>query len=331
MINYYEVLGLNKTATNDEIRRAYRVLARRYHPDVNPRINSEDKFRIISDAYQILSDNNKRKNYDEQILKTFKKEGLFQAKDTFSNAEFLYKNLKQTTTKNFNSPIKYVSLIKKLFSQKSNNLSLFKTFREFEFSKVKKFLSKSILLSFNKQPDLPQAIEVSLTVEEAIEGAKKTIELKIGNKKFKNQKLKLAVKIPSGVKNGSIVRFNPTLSSNKDKIIGTYFLIIKLLPHPTISIQSKGVVIETKIDLTTAIDGGYIEVDGLYGERLTVKVPTNTQSGDDVRIIGKGIKNNASNNISENNREDLFVRFLICVQKDTWNAEFYSASSRATK
>ena len=67
MENHYSVLGINNSATVEEIRRAYRILARRYHPDVNPGNSSEEKFKRISQAYDTLSNTEKRREYDTEL------------------------------------------------------------------------------------------------------------------------------------------------------------------------------------------------------------------------------------------------------------------------
>ena len=72
MEDYYKILGLNSSATPDEIRRAYRVLARRYHPDVNPGEKSAEKFKDIAEAYKILSDEAKKRKYDSDFNASFR-------------------------------------------------------------------------------------------------------------------------------------------------------------------------------------------------------------------------------------------------------------------
>ena len=269
MKDYYKILGVNSSATHDEIRRAYRILARRYHPDVNPGKSSEDKFKTISAAYEILSDPKKRSSYDldyeriqlasyaekfsEKIAAQFKKQKTSHTKKQSTNKS-AEKNDLSSLTKAKNSVNSRLQQIKNFFTPKKqkhkNNL-------------------KSISI-----------IEISVNIKEALYGQKKTIEIPTidGNRK-------ISVNIPPGVKSGSVLRLKHSQKNTSEEEI---VLIIRVAHHPYISIQNKGLVVEVPVSIQEALFGANITLPTL-DEAALVKIPPSSQSGSEIRLKNKGI------------------------------------------
>jgi curved DNA-binding protein len=278
MRNYYQILGVTSAASHNEIRRAYRVLARRYHPDLNPgNSKSEDLFKDISKAYSTLSDDLLRQKYDNEI-------GL-KPKDKQKTAS----HKKQSSDKSkFNAINKFgIDKIKKFnFSKFINKIKLPTFLIKNENSS--KFELKSVSL-----------IEVSITIKDALSGSRKTVEIS----DYSGKTRKLSILIPAGTKNGSVIKMqskNP--ESKKEEII----VIIRIAPHNFLSIQNRGLVYEVPITLYEAIKGTSFTIP-IFDRDITIKVPPNTSSGDELRIPGLGLP------FQDGSKGDLFIKFMVIL------------------
>lgn len=312
MQDHYKTLGLSSAATREEIRRAYRILARRYHPDVNPGKATEEKFRQISAAYEVLSDPEQRKQYDDEcnVQETFS--------SAFDKAHQAYRK-QQAAAKSQSKPKPppqrpaqpkpqqrpeptpepqpEPKVAKVSPKPKPTRLSTLRKSLEASISRAKNILSKPA------PPNTPRPtisslalMEVSISVFEAIAGVRKTVEVTEKNGEVK----KVSVAIPAGVRQGSIVRMRSKDSS--EEII----IVIRVAHHPWISITHRGLTIDVPITICEAISGAKIQVPSL-GDPLLVTVDRGVQSGTEVRLKGQGIP------LSDGTRGDLFMRFLIKV------------------
>ncbi len=334
MDNYYDILGLNSSATFEEIRRAYRILARRYHPDVNPGKTSEEKFKRIAQAHQVLSDQEKRKVYDVDLEAFLRTRGSSAGTQAYERAQQRYEGARR-----------------RFYEQKHQNFGKVKpagpdtetteTHRERPrptksaadpFSGIKKsfqsfikFLntpvgpksratrpepqrpSKSGTMARPVQNEEParersapsgvlkiSVVEVSVTIKDAIYGIKKAVEIA-----EPEGIRKTSVTIPPGVRNGSVVHLRS--KTHEDLVI-----IVRVAAHPFLSVQPKGLVAEIPISLGEAINGASITVPTL-DEPMIVKVPPGSSSGTEIRLKEKGIVHR------DNSRGDLFIRLMIKV------------------
>jgi curved DNA-binding protein len=285
MQDHYKTLGINSSATHDEIRRAYRILARRYHPDVNPGKSSEDKFKTISAAYEVLSDPKKRIEYDAE----YERVQIASFAEKFS-AQF--KRSKTTTKSREYRPAKakppqnYEVWIESAKSSVKGNLNkLSRLFKRKKSGKRGGLSSVSI-------------IEISVTAKEAIFGQKKTIEIPQDK-----EKRKISVNIPAGVRSGSVLRLKQTArTSAGDEIV----LIIRVAQHPFLSLQNKGLVVEVPVSIQEALLGANITLPTL-DEAVLVKIPAGSQSGSEIRLKNKGVLQ------KDGSRADLIYRLLVKV------------------
>ena len=308
MQDHYKTLGLSSAATREEIRRAYRVLARRYHPDVNPGKATEDKFRQISTAYEVLSDPESRKQYDSErdLTETFN--------SAFDKAHQAYRRQQASVKrpsrpkpppqpkappKQDNSqqtrPTVEPKVAQPSPKPKPTRLSALRRSLESSISRAKNILSKPATPKPNRPMISSIALmEVSISIFEAIAGAKKTIEVveKDGEAK------KVSVAIPAGVRQGSIVRLRSKNSS--EEII----VVIRVAHHPWLSISHRGLTLDVPITISEAMLGAKVQVPSL-GDPLLVTVEPGVQSGTEVRLKGQGIP------VPDGSRGDLFIRFLI--------------------
>jgi DnaJ-class molecular chaperone len=305
MENYYQILGVTTSATAHELRRAYRILARRYHPDVNPGKASEEKFKLIAEAYSVLSDKERRRQYDEQFerfVKSSVKEGFKayqrQQQRRKKEEEYLRQAQQAADANRRRSETPRTPPVREAPPSKAEGKN-----REFLISRLAKTLGRVTGLrkkeeTDNKDTPLSKVsiIEVSLTIRDAILGIKKTIEISepAGPRK-------VSVRIPPGVRTGSVVRLRGRSATNEELV-----LIIRVASHPFMSMQPRGIVVEVPITVNEAVSGASIVLPTL-DEPAIVKVPAGTQSGHEIRLKGKGAQQR------DGTKGDIFVRLMIKV------------------
>ena len=261
-MSHYTTLGIAPDASAEEIRRAYRILARRYHPDVNPGMDSKSKFQKISEAYTVLSDPSKRSTYDTEIRVNQK---IHSARPASAR-----KRPQPSTPfqqpKNLKNPKRgFFDEVKDIFKEVSTKVS-----------KTKKTQAR---------PPTPQKVsvlELSLEIKEAIRGGVKQVELA-----EPEGRRTISITVPAGVKTGDIIRLNGK-HSREDLVA-----VVRLLPDPVLSITRKGIIIETPVTLEEAMFGASITVPTL-DEPVVLKIPAQTQNGSELRIKGKGVPNRSS-------------------------------------
>jgi len=324
--NHYATLGVNPSATADELRRAYRILARRYHPDVNPGRASEERFKAIAEAYAVLSDSEKRKKYDADF-----------EKNRFENSDLRLKAYQRQKRDEFTARERFQRAVQETESRaktKAETATQSKTTarapRDPDWIDNISSLAKkipNILKKKDKQASAVHSmtrvsvIEISISVKDAILGAKRAIEVA-----EPEGRRKVSVTLPPGTKNGSVLRLRNT-SDTREELV----LITRVASHPQLSIQNKGLVVEIPISLTEAINGASINVPTL-DEPVMIKIAPNSQSGQEIRVKERGIA------AKDGGRGDFFYRLMIQIP-DSQNAvglhekaseleKYYSSSVR---
>jgi curved DNA-binding protein len=310
--NYYEILGVNISATSEEIRRAYRILARRYHPDMNPDL-SEEKFKTIAEAYTVLSDSDRRQNYDLELEAHLRKNSRTNGFEAYRRAQRSSKKAARTTSSNTRQTGPSAN-----YSNGTSASGLGVSFSEMlgeipamggALKRYAKSIAKqgqgyvSWLWGHHEPIDSKtvhslkvSVLEVSITIKEAILGTKKTIEI------VEPEGLrKVSVKIPPGVRNGSVVRLQGRGLPREDLV-----LVIRIAYHPYLSIHPKGLVVEIPVTVHEAIAGATIMVPTLE-EPAAIKIPAGTNSGTELRVKEKGVP------LKDGGRGDLFVRILVKI------------------
>lgn len=260
--DYYEILGVRKGATPEELKKAYRELALRHHPDRVPpekKKEAEDAFKEISEAYAVLSDPQKRSLFDQYghagVDQKFRQEDIFRGTDFSSVFEDLgdfglgggfFENL-------------FGDLGFDLFSTRGR---------------------RQKGRSGNGAPRRGRDVEltVSVTLEEAYRGTQKSIQVqRSGTVRT------LTVTIPPGVDSGSRLRIK---GEGEDG--GDLYAVIEVPVHRTFQRNGADLQVEVSVSLTRAILGTEIRVPTMDGE-VTMKVPAGTQSGSIFRLRGKGM------------------------------------------
>ncbi len=248
--DYYEVLGVSKTASAAEIKSAYRKLALKFHPDRNKEAGAEDKFKEINEAYQILSDAKKKQTYDQFGHAAFDpSSGMGGGQGPFGGGFGGFGG--QAGGFNWSS---YSS------SAGGQNIDFGDPFEIFE-----QFFGGGFGGGSRKR-----RAHYSLEIDfmEAVEGVEKTVEIE-----GKRQK----IKVPAGANDGTRIRFED------------FDVSINVGTHPFFKRDGYDVFIDQKISFTLAALGGQIEIQTLTGQ-LKLKVRAGTPSHSLIRLRGEGIK-----------------------------------------
>ena len=256
--DYYEILGVPRNATEKEIRQAYRRLARKYHPDVNPGDKeAEQKFKEIQEAYEVLSDPEKRAKYDRYG------HAWRQAEQGFAGP-----------TPDFETP--GMGFDFRTFAEEFDLGSLFDRFFGGGGRAGRTTWAPPI-----RGQDIEQPVELSL--EEAYHGTTRLIEVP-----SPTGARRIEVRIPPGVTDGTRVRVagegGPGFAGGPR---GDLYLVVSIRPHPLFERRGDDLHVEVPITFTQAALGGEVQVPTLNGS-VTLKVPAGTQSGRTFRIRGKG-------------------------------------------
>jgi curved DNA-binding protein len=270
--DYYDSLGVQKSASQDEIRDAFRKLARQYHPDTNQGDQAaEDKFKAINEAYQVLSDADKRKKYDQFGSQWNQYTGSGGRPEDFDWGRWSG-GPGGAYGRNIN-----VEDLGDLFGGAGGvgGAGGFSDFFQTLFGRQ----GAGAQSRPRRGRDLNQEIQINLN--EAFSGATRIFEKDDGSR--------IEVKIPAGVKTGSKVRVagqgGKTLYGGQP---GDLFLRIRVANHPRLKRRGIDLQVSVPVDLYTAILGGKISVAGI-DRTVTMTVPALTDNGKTIRLRGLGM------------------------------------------
>ncbi|HAX90151.1 MAG TPA: molecular chaperone DnaJ [Cyanobacteria bacterium UBA11370] len=301
--NYYEILGLPADATSDEIKKAFRRLARKYHPDVNPGDkDAEETFKDINEAHEVLSDPNKRSQYD-QFSRFWKKKGFTRqpAKATNFKTSFARNDTTRTSTQDVD--YKQFSDFDRFVEQLLGRRTPSPTATAPERASVRINSSDAYRPGTSKTAytvgsrPTPKDVEARLTLplEKAYEGGLERIRLEDGRS--------LEVELPGGMVTGQRVRLKGQGIAG-----GNLFLIITVAPHPFFELEGLDIVCQIPVTPAEAVLGGPIEVPTLDG-RVKMNVPPGVKPGQRLRLANKGYP-------IEGRRGDQLVEIQIVIPKE---------------
>ena len=283
--DYYKALGLVKGASAEDIKKAFRKLAVKYHPDRNPNDKSaEDKFKDINEAYAVLSDPQKKEQYDtfgsSGFHKQYSQEDIFRGFD-FGNA---YKDMGGGGGAE--------DIFSRLFGGSFGRGGERGGFRS------------------APQRGVDHEMELTISFRDAAQGAEKQIAFRRNG-----QREELKVKIPAGVDNGSKIRISGKGAQGEGGgPTGDLFLIIHVLPDPVFTRDGGDLFVERAIPYSAACQGISLDVPTLEGDKR-IKVPAGIQPGTKIRLKGCGIKS-----LGSNAKGDLYVKIGLHVP-ESLNAE----------
>lgn len=273
--DYYKILGVEKTASTNEIKSKYRKLAKKYHPDLNPNDDqAQEKFKEISEAYEVLSDEKKRKKYD-----TFGSGYNFQGGQDFNPNDFGY-------TYTTSSMGDFSDFFETIFGGGGGR----KTTTRSSFSFDDLFSSKSKKKS---RPQYNSSLNISL--KEAYEGVNKSVRVS-----FNGQSVSMDVKVPKGITPGKKLR----VKGEKWGLDGDVLFEINIKSSEREYLEDNNIIYQAEINPWDAYFGGEVLIAPLTG-KLKIKIPEKTESGQRLRIKGRGFEN------IKGSKGDLLVEFVI--------------------
>lgn len=277
--DYYEILGVPRTATEAEIKRAYRRLAQKYHPDVNKDPGAEAKFKEINEAYEVLGDPEKRKRYDA-LGAGWKAGQDFTPPPGWENVRFEFRTGGRGSQEafDFGSLGGFSDFFEMLFGQ------------GFGSRFTADHHEDAGLFSANGE-DQEAAITISL--EEAYRGATKTIALEtqtLDRRGVPHRALKqYDVRIPPGTTEGSRIRLAGQGSPGRGGgAPGDLYLRVHIAPHPRFTVHGHNLHTTLNVAPWEAALGAKVHVPTL-DETIAVNIPAGSQSGQQLRVRGKGL------------------------------------------
>jgi curved DNA-binding protein len=295
--DYYKILGVEKKSSLDDIKKAYRKLALKWHPDKNPNNKSaEETFKKISEAYAVLSDPEKRKNYDmfgsaEQFRQRYSQEDIFKDFDL------------DDILRSFG------------FSGGFTRGGGARTFRtaggggghystDGSFSDIFRGSGQPFSHIPRKGQDI--LYNLSITLEESALGADKKLALQ------KDDRVEeINIKIPAGINSGKKLRLSGKGTAGIDGgPPGDLYLNISILPHPIFARDGNDIFVEKTINFTQAVLGTTIEIPTIDGTTKRIKVPPGTQNNTKIRMKGYGVSG-----LKGTLKGDQFVKITVEIPK----------------
>jgi curved DNA-binding protein len=300
--DYYSLLGVNKSATPEEIKKTFRKLALKYHPDRNPNNKqAEARFKEISEAYEVLSDPEKRQKYD-QFGQYWQQAGSGGWPGGSGNVDM--------SGFDFSQYGNFDEFINELLGKFSN------TGQQRSYSSRQQTAGNPFNNNYNSNYAAPNSAaldreaNINLTFSEAYRGVRKRLNL--GNET-------IDVRIPAGAKQGSKIRVRGKGKTDPyNKLQGDLYLIVELQKHPFFDFDGDNLTCEIPLTPDEAVLGSSVEIptpDGM----VNMKIPAGIKTGQSLRLRGKGWTN------PNGDRTDLYVKIKIEIPPDIspQEREFY--------
>ncbi|MGQ9598150.1 MAG: DnaJ C-terminal domain-containing protein [Anaerolineae bacterium] len=272
--DYYKILGVDKNASEKEIKRAFRRLARQYHPDVNPNDPmAEERFKEINEAYEVLSDPEKRQKYEQLGADWQRWQQMGGRPGDFDWSRWTTGRPGERVYVRYGTP----EDLEDLFGGRS-------PFSDF-FSQIFGGMGSRTGrggFQYEIRPQRGQDIEqeVEITLQEAYHGTTRILQ-KDGQR--------LEVKIPAGAKTGTRVRMSGEGGAGTGGgPAGDLYLKVKVLPDPRFERKGDDLYTTVPVDLYTMVLGGEVRVPTMTGE-VMLTIPAGTQNGRSFRLRGKGM------------------------------------------
>ncbi|ETX04487.1 DnaJ C-terminal domain-containing protein [Candidatus Entotheonella palauensis] len=310
--DYYAILGVSKGASQDEIQRAYRKLARQYHPDINQESGAENRFKEIGEAYEVLKDPEKREKYDRygSAWKAAQQSGGTPP----PGYEDVWFDISGSPEEAFSGFSGFSSFFEQLFGQGGQRGGFWDNLRTGQPGGSQ----------FRTMPGVDQEAILSLTLEEAAHGGQREISL---TDPETGQSKTYAVKIPKGIRPGQRIRLaklgSPGMGSGA---AGDLYLHVELQPHAAFRLEGRDLYTTLTVAPWEAALGVEITLSTLDGS-VRVKIPAGSSSGRQIRLKGRGFPD------PKGGAGDLYAEIEIAVPKSLSDDErrlFEDLAQRST-
>jgi len=333
--DYYEVLGINKSANKEEIKKAYRKLALKFHPDKNKGDKAaEEKFKEASEAYHVLSDDKRKSNYDQFGHAAFQGggQGGFGNFDFSSSFSDIFEDVfgdfgdfgfgggrsRRGRTNNRGSDLRYDISIELndafIGTEKNISYTTYKKCKTCSGSGAKPG-SKPTSCNYCNGQGKVRSSQGFFTIQQTCpecsgEGEKISNPCSSCTGVGKTQSNEtVAVKIPKGVDDGTRIRLaGKGEAGTKGGSNGDLYLFISVEPHSIFKRSEENLYYELPISIADAALGATVEVPSIDGGRTKIKIPSGTQSGKQLRLKGKGMPI-----LRRNITGDLYIRIITEV------------------
>ena len=284
--DYYKILGVAKNANENEIKRAYRRLARQYHPDKNQGNQAaEEKFKDINEAYEVLGDSKNRATYDRLGRNYHRYQQMGGNPQDFDFSQWF--NMGGQSGQQVNVDFG------DLFGGNNGGMSDF-------FNAIFGNQAARQSRTTGRSYDIEQV--VTITLEEAYEGTTRTVS---------RNGQSFVAKIPAGAKNGTKVRLSGKGNAKPSGGQGDLYLVVEVQSHKLFKRDGHLLVVDVIVDVATAVLGGKVKVPTLTGN-VNLTIPAGTQGGQTIRLRGKGMPRLRG----PNQYGDLLAKILIRIPQN---------------
>jgi len=296
--DYYNVLGVSRSASDDEIKKAYRKLARKYHPDVNKGKESEDKFKEVTEAYEVVGDPEKRKRYDN-LGANWKSGEDFRPPPGWHSTTY--------SSGDEENP----------FGGGADFSDFFETF----FGRAGGGGARTGRGHVFREQGTDHEADIELSLEDIYHGVRREISLRTtdvdGRGQLHHGTKQLNVTIPPGTTNGARIRLAGQGGAGRGGgESGDLFLRVHVMQHPVFTIKGHDLEADLHISPWEAALGAKVHVPLVDGKRASMSLPPGTQSGAHMKLRGKGLPRGHGQEPG-----DLVVRVMIVVPKNPTSRE----------
>ncbi|CDZ77537.1 Curved DNA-binding protein [Legionella massiliensis] len=260
--DYYKIMGLERGASQEEIKRSYRKLARKYHPDVSKEENAEAKFKELGEAYEVLHDPEKRAKYDQ--YGQYWKEQEQARHNPHSEQKYQYQNFDEGQSADFEDFLN--SIFRERYGQQQSSF-------------------------YEQGRDIHASLAIDL--EDSFSGAEKTLQLqtpvvdeKTGRMDYHNRAVR--VKIPKGIADKQQIRLKGQGIKGGAHQAGDLYIEIIINPHSLFTLKKNDIYLRVPISPWEAALGATIQVPTLAGP-VSLKIPKLSQNGKQLRLKGRGL------------------------------------------
>jgi DnaJ-class molecular chaperone len=313
--DYYTTLGVSKTATDKEIKQAFRKLARKYHPDVNPGDKAaEAKFKEVNEANEVLSDPEKRKKYDELGANWRAYENVPPGAHAHGGSPFGG----QWSAGGAGGGFRTMSEeeVAEMFGGDGGDSPFSDFFKTF-FGGMGGAEESTGARGGRARPRARKGQDVEhpfeLDLEDAIRGSVQRLQLR-----HDGHARTVEVRIPAGVTDGSRVRVAGEGGRGTGSApSGDLYLRVQLKPHPVFDVKGRDVYTRARVAVPVAVLGGEIDVTTPESKTLRLKLPPGTQSGQRFRLRGHGLPNVGK----PDDRGDLYANVEVDIPKSLSDEE----------